>query len=104
MDFAGAGNRGDEGRFLPAGEAAHFRKSKFERARHIQAGHIAGSKDELADGVFLEGAFFEHVVADALIRGQQDPAFRAHEGQPGLISSSLVKMREVALEADSQLS
>jgi hypothetical protein len=103
VDFASAGDRGDEGRILATGEAAHFRKSKFERGRHIQAGHVAGSKDELADGVFLEGAFFQHVVADALIRGQQDPTFRAHEGQPGLISGSPVKMSEMALKADSQL-
>ena len=59
-------------------KAAHFRESEFERGGHVAAGHVAGSKDEFPDGVFLEGALFQEVVADALIRCQQDPTFGAY--------------------------
>ena len=69
VDFAEAGDGGDEGWFEFAAEAAHFGKSLFERGGHVLARHVAGSKDKLADGVFFNGVFFEEVVADAFVRG-----------------------------------
>lgn len=55
-------------------EAAHFGDGEFKGGSHILARHVAGSEDELADSVQFEGVFFEEVVADAFVGGQQDPA------------------------------
>ena len=75
IDFAEAGNGGDEGWFAFVAEAAHFGDGEFECGGHVLAGHVAGGEDEFADGVLFEGVFFEEVVADAFVRGQKDPAF-----------------------------
>jgi len=69
MEFAEAGDRGDEGWVQFVGEAAHFGEGEFEGGGHVLAGHVAGSEDKLADRVFLESMFFEEVVADAFVRG-----------------------------------
>jgi len=74
VDFAEASDGGDEGWFEFVAEAAHFGDGEFERRGHVLAGHVAGSEDKLADGVFFESVFFEEVVTDAFVRGQQDPA------------------------------
>lgn len=101
MDFASAGDCGDEGWVEFTAEAAHFRQSEFEQGGHFQARQVAGGKDKFADGVFLEGAFFEQVVADALIAGQQHPAIATHQRQPAFIGRSTIEMSMVALETDT---
>lgn len=78
VDFARAGDGGDEGRLEFVAETMHFGDGEFERGGHVLAGHVAGSEDKLAYGVFFESVFFEEVVADAFVRGEQNPAFRAH--------------------------
>lgn len=103
MDFADARDGSDERRFELAGETTHFWYGEFERGAHILAGHVAGRKDKFSDGVFFEGALFEQVVADAFIRCQQDPSFRAHQRQPGFIGSPTRKMSEVTLKVDAEL-
>ena len=104
MDFASASDGGDKWRFEFAGEMAHFWYGKFERGGHIFTGHIAGSKDKLANGVFLKSALFEEVVTNPFVGGQQDPALRAHQRQPGLIRSAPRKMSKVTLETDAEFS
>lgn len=74
VDFADASNGGYKGRIEFAGEAAHLRESQFERAGHVLTGHVAGGEDKLPHSMFRESTFFEEVVADALIRRQQNPA------------------------------
>lgn len=74
VDFAEAGYGGDEGWFEFVAEAEHFGDGEFECSGHVLAGHVAGSEDEFADGVFFESVFFQEIVADAFVRGQQDPA------------------------------
>jgi hypothetical protein len=69
VDFAEAGDGGDEGWFEFAAEAAHFGEGEFECGSHILAGHVARGEDKLADGVFFKGVFFEEVVANAFVRG-----------------------------------
>jgi hypothetical protein len=78
-------------------------RARRRRGGHIVAGHVTGSEDKLADGVLLESAFFEEVVAYPFIGCQQDPAFRAHQRQPDFISDSVLKVCEMALEPDTQL-
>jgi hypothetical protein len=53
--------------------------------------------------VFFEGVFFEEVVTDAFVCGEQDPAFRAYEREPGLIEDSAIEVCEMALEAYAEL-
>lgn len=78
VDFAEAGDGGDEGWLEFVAETTHFREGEFERGGHVLAGHVDRGEDKLAYGVFFESVFFEEVVADAFVRGEQDPAFRAH--------------------------
>jgi len=80
MNFSGASDGGYKGRFGSVAEFAHFVEGEFEGSGHILAGHVAGGKDELADGMSLQSAFFEQVVTDALVAGQQDPTFGTHQG------------------------
>jgi len=68
----------------------------------VLARHVAGGEDKFPDGMFREGAFFEQVVADALISRQQNPALRTYQGEPSLIRSSPRKVSEMALEADDK--
>jgi hypothetical protein len=75
VDFAEAGDGGDEGWFESVTEAAHFGESEIEGGGHVLAGHVAGGEDEFADGMFFEGLLFEEVVSDAFIGGQQNPTF-----------------------------
>jgi len=109
VDFARAGDGGDEGWLEFVAETTHFRKREFERGGHVLAGHVARGEDKLAYGVFFESVFFEsvffeEVVADAFVRGQQDPALRTYEGQPSLIENSSIEVSEVPLEVDAKLS
>jgi len=69
VDFAEAGDGGDEWWFEFEAEAAHFRESEFECCGHVLAGHVPGGEDKLADGVFFESVFFEEVVPHAFVRG-----------------------------------
>ncbi len=92
VDVAEAGDRGDEGWLEFVAEAAHFGDGEFERGGHVLAGHVARGEDKLADGVFFESAFFEEIVTDAFVRGQQDPALRTYEGQPSLIENSSIEV------------
>jgi len=78
VNFAEAGDGGDEGWLEFAAEATHFGEGEFEGGGHVLAGHVAGSEDKLADSVFFESVFFEEVIADAFVRGQQDPTFRTY--------------------------
>lgn len=82
-------------------EAAHFGEGEFETGGHVLAGHVARGEDKFADGVFFESVFFEEIVAYAFVRGQQDPAFRAYERQPGLIGNPSTEVIEMALRADA---
>ena len=75
MDFAGAGDGGDEGRLEFVAEAAHFGNGEFECRGHVLARHIAGREDELADSVLFEGVLFEEIVANTFVGGQQHPSF-----------------------------
>jgi hypothetical protein len=102
VDFANARSGGDEWRMEFAGEAAHFRESEFECACHVLARHVAGGEDKFPDGMFREGAFFEQVVADALISRQQNPALRTYQGEPSFIRGPPRKVSEMALEADDK--
>jgi hypothetical protein len=104
VDLADSRDRGDEWWIEFAREAAHFRESEFERVSHILARHVAGGEDKFPDGMFREGAFFEQVVADALISRQQNPALRTYQGEPSFIRSSPRKVSEMALEADDKAS
>jgi len=100
VDFAEAGDGGDKGWLEFVAEAPHFRESEFEGGGHILARHVAGSEDELADGVFFESLFFEEIVPDAFVRGQQDPAFRTDQREPCFIERSPLKVVNLALEED----
>ena len=71
-----------------AAEVAHFVEGEFKGRGHVLARHVAEGKDELADGMKFQRAFFEQVVADAFVAGQQDPAQGTHQGQPDFIESS----------------
>lgn len=73
VDFPRASDGSDKWRFKFTEEASYFGQSEFEGSGHVLAGHIAGGEDELANGMLFEGAFFEEVVADALISRKQDP-------------------------------
>ncbi len=101
-DFAGAGDGGDERWFEFATEAAHACEAEFKGGCHFLAGHVAGSEDEFADRVLLEGASFEEVVTDAFVCRQQYPIVRAHFRQPSFVWGSRTKVIKVALEADSK--
>jgi|SRR5690348_1560737 hypothetical protein len=103
MDFADASDGGDEGRFKLSRETTHFWHAEFERGTHIFTGHIAGSKDKLADSVLLKSALFEEVVTNPFVCGQEDPALRTYHRQPSLIGGAPRKMRKVALETDAEL-
>jgi len=103
VNFAGAGDGGDERRPGPAAETAYLVEGEFEGCGHILAGHVAGGKDKLADRVSLQSAFFEQVVADALVAGQQDPTFGTYQGQPNFIESSGRKMVQVTLEVNAEI-
>ena len=103
MDFAKARDGGDEGWLKFAAEAAHFGDGELESSGHVLAGHVAGSEDKLADGVLFESVFFEEVVADTFVRGQQDPPFRTDQREPCFIERSTLKVVDVALEADITL-
>jgi len=100
VDFADTRDGGYEWRTEFPGEATHFRESEFERAGHVLARHIAGGENELPDGMFREGAFFEQVIANAFVSRQQNPALRTYQGEPGFISSSPRKVSEMALKTD----
>ena len=54
MDFAEAGNGGDEGWFQFVAKTAHFGDGEFEGGGHVLAGHVPGDEDEFPDGVFFE--------------------------------------------------
>lgn len=103
MDFAEAGDGGDEGWLEFVTEAAHFGDGEFERGGHVLAGQVAGGEDEFADDVFFEGVFFEEVIADAFVCGQQDPTFRTNQRQPSLVENTSSKVREMALETNAEL-
>lgn len=70
MDFAPARDGGDEGWSEPAVETTHLGDGELKGGGHILAGHVTGGEDKFADGVLLESAFFEKVVADAFVCGQ----------------------------------
>lgn len=93
---------GNKRRPLFAAEALHPGDGEFERGGHVLAGHIAGGEDELADGVFLEGAFLKKVVPDAFVGGEQGPAVHADKRQPSFVGDTAGEVREMALEADAQ--
>jgi len=78
VDLARAGDGANEWWLELVTEAADFGESEFERGGHVLAGHVAGGEDKLADGVLFESVFFEKIVANAFVRSEQDPAFRAH--------------------------
>ncbi len=92
IDFAGAGDGGDEGRFGSGAQVAHLVERAIESCGHVLSRHVAGSKDELADGMELQSEFFERVVADAFVARQQDPAFGPYQGEPCFIESSRLKV------------
>jgi hypothetical protein len=92
VDFAKAGDGGDEGWFELVAEAAHFREGEFECGGHILAGHVARGEDKFADGVFFESVFFEEIVAYAFVCGQQYPALRAYEREPFFIECSSIEV------------
>ena len=103
MDFAAASDGGDEGRPELAAEALHFREGQFEGVGHLLAGHIPRSKNKFAHGMFFEGAFFEEVVTDALVRSEQDPTLGTEHREPCFIQRCLRKVGQVTLETDSVL-
>src|SRR2546423_13720199 len=102
-DFAAATNGGNERWSNSAAKAAHLVQCKFQSRGHVLARHIAGGKDELADGMDLQRAFFEQVVADALVGSQQRPAVRADKGEPIFVESSALEVGQVTLERNSKL-
>lgn len=101
VDLALTGNGGDERRIEFAAEATHFGDGQFQGGGHVLAGHVAGGKDEFADGVLLKSAFFKEVVADAFVRGEQGPAIRADERQPNLVGDAPREVREMSLKANA---
>jgi len=103
VNLAGAGDGGDERRLGSAADATHLVEGTIEGFGHVLAGHVAGGKDELADLMNFQCAFFEQVVPDALVASQQDPAFRANHGQPNFIESSGREVGQVTLEANAEL-
>src|ERR1700719_4717881 len=64
INVAVAGNGGDEGRFGSGKQFEHLVERAFESCGHVLTGHIAGGKNELADGMKFESEFFERVVAN----------------------------------------
>jgi hypothetical protein len=70
VDLALAGDGGDERGIECAAEAAHLGEGEFKGGGHVLAGHVAGGEDEFADGMLLESAFFEKVVADSFVGGE----------------------------------
>lgn len=70
MNLAEAGDGGHKRRLQLAAETTHPGNGQCEGGGHVLPGHVAGSEDKLADGVLLESAFFEDVVANALIGGE----------------------------------
>lgn len=88
MDFARARDSGYEGRPYLAREPLHFWECKFKGAGQVLAGHVAGSKDEFADGMFLQCLLFEEVITDPLVGSQQNPTVGTNFGQPCFIGSS----------------
>lgn len=100
VDFADARDGRDEGRIDFAEEPAHLRESELERAGHVLARHVAGGEYKLPDSMNRESMLFEEVVADTLIRRQQNPAVRAHQGEPSFVRGSSRKVSEMPLETD----
>src|SRR5260370_28064783 len=67
MNFAGAGDGGDEGRFGSVAEVAHFVEGEFEGCGHVLTCPIAGGKDELTDGMNFQRAFLKQIVTDTFV-------------------------------------
>ncbi len=88
VNFSGSSDGGDEGRFGSGAKGAHFAEGEFEGCGQVLTRHVAGGKDELADGMNFQSALFEQVIADALVAGQQDPAVGTHQGKPNPIESA----------------
>ncbi len=103
MNFAGAGDRGDEGRFVSTAKAAHFVEGQFERCGHVLARHVTGGEDKLADGMNFQGVLFEQVVAYAFVAGEEYPTVGANQRKPRFIECSGRKVVQVALEAHGEL-
>ncbi len=92
MNFAGAGDRGNEGGFGSTAKAAHFVKGEFEGCGHVLAGHVAGGEDKLADGMNFQGLLFEQVVAHAFVAGEENPPVGANQREPSFIEGSRRKV------------